>query len=177
MGSLRKPKNPCTGVCAIDSSTGWCRGCWRTKAEIKQWKQLSRKARERLLDRVAERRKLRKLARTSNETHALPKTGRASKPASTLAQATPATADWRNRAVRHRRSGRTYWELHRGVLHADGTVMVVYRGEDGRVWIRPAEQFDDGRYEPVADPLPLARATPLPGGKPGRAVEEKQADG
>lgn len=51
--------------------------------------------------------------------------------------------------VRHRRSGRLYWELHRGVMRADRTIMVVYRDEDDRVWIRPAKQFDDGRYEPV----------------------------
>lgn len=75
------------------------------------------------------------------------------------------TPEQRERIVRHRRSGQLYQELHRGSLHADGTVMVVYRDENGRVWIRPAKQFDDGRYAPASDRLALPAACPEPGGE------------
>jgi predicted Fe-S protein YdhL (DUF1289 family) len=29
--------SPCTGVCRIDESTGWCGGCLRTLDEIAAW--------------------------------------------------------------------------------------------------------------------------------------------
>lgn len=165
MGSLKKPKNPCVGICKIDRSTGWCRGCWRTKAEIKQWKQLSRGARWQLLDALAKRRGL-------NSPAGLPETERGpakllavSAQASTVSETVAAAPHRLRRTVRHRQNGRLYWELHRGVLRADGTVMVVYRGEDGRIWIRPAEQFDDGRYEQVDDRSDSTRAVPSADGQ------------
>lgn len=155
MDSLRKPKNPCVGVCKIDRDTGWCRGCWRTKAEIKQWKQLSREARRRLLDALAKRRRLSKLSKLAltpeRMTPTLSKPQPESMPAPPIPRALAAESDWLGRAVRHRNSGRLYWELCRGVLRADGTVMVVYRDEDGRIWIRPAEQFDNRRYKQAGE--------------------------
>ena len=30
-------ESPCTGICAIDPASGWCRGCGRTLAEIARW--------------------------------------------------------------------------------------------------------------------------------------------
>ncbi|MDP5277576.1 DUF1289 domain-containing protein [Sphingomonas sp. DG1-23] len=30
-------QSPCTGVCRIDSGTGWCVGCARTLDEIVRW--------------------------------------------------------------------------------------------------------------------------------------------
>ncbi|WP_114951645.1 DUF1289 domain-containing protein [Sphingosinicella terrae] len=32
-----EPPSPCTGICRIDSGTGWCRGCGRTIEEIGRW--------------------------------------------------------------------------------------------------------------------------------------------
>lgn len=32
--------SPCVDVCAMDSRTGWCRGCWRTLDEIAVWSSL-----------------------------------------------------------------------------------------------------------------------------------------
>lgn len=29
--------SPCVKVCAIDATTGWCRGCGRTLGEIAGW--------------------------------------------------------------------------------------------------------------------------------------------
>lgn len=28
--------------------------------------------------------------------------------------------------------------------------VMVYRGEDGQVWVRPLAEFNDGRFEPIA---------------------------
>ena len=43
-------KDPCIGVCKIDKKSGFCRGCRRTKGEIKTWKKLSKKARRAVLE-------------------------------------------------------------------------------------------------------------------------------
>lgn len=161
MGKLKKLKNPCVGVCKIDRSTGWCQGCWRTKAEIRQWKDLSGKARRELLDLLTKRRSKDQPAQRATMPHAIahrspigahePPQGAAAHPTSTGAAAT-ARANTSSGLVRHRKSGKLFAELHRGALRVDGTPMVVYRGEDGRIWVRPAAQFDDGRYEPVNAP-------------------------
>jgi len=29
--------SPCTSVCRIDATTGWCEGCYRTIDEIAHW--------------------------------------------------------------------------------------------------------------------------------------------
>lgn len=31
------PDSPCTRVCLLDGTTGWCLGCGRTGAEIAGW--------------------------------------------------------------------------------------------------------------------------------------------
>ncbi len=33
--------SPCISVCHMDADTGWCRGCYRTIAEIAEWGQAS----------------------------------------------------------------------------------------------------------------------------------------
>ncbi|SMH33140.1 DUF1289 domain-containing protein [Azospirillum agricola] len=38
--SSKDTRNPCTGLCRFDAE-GACRGCRRTKAEVKGWKRLS----------------------------------------------------------------------------------------------------------------------------------------
>lgn len=157
MGRLNKPENPCVGVCKIDRDTGWCRGCWRTKTEIKQWKQLSSEARRQLLDALAKRRHLNQPTLASKKELAFPTSGPPSTPGPACTTSLSVALDSPGQVVRHRKSGRMYTELHRGALHADGTPMVIYRGQDGRVWVRPAKQFDDGRYEPVTDPALMPR--------------------
>lgn len=119
----------------MDKATGWCRGCWRTRAEIEGWKKLSGKARGQVQEAVA----LRRSGGAGDP-------GIGGSPASAPAPVAPAAG----RRVRHRKSGRVYTELYRGAMKADGTAVVVYRGDDGRVWVRPASQFDDGRFEPAA---------------------------
>jgi predicted Fe-S protein YdhL (DUF1289 family) len=53
--SKKKAKSPCVDLCKIDKGTGWCRGCRRSKDEIKAWKTLSKKARRRVLEALPAR--------------------------------------------------------------------------------------------------------------------------
>ena len=48
---------------------------------------------------------------------------------------------------RHVKTGGLYRELHRGFLEKDLTPVVIYQSSDGRVWVRPEAEFDDGRFE------------------------------
>jgi len=48
--------SPCIQVCVVDPGTGFCRGCWRTIAEIAAWPTLDDPARRRILEAVAARR-------------------------------------------------------------------------------------------------------------------------
>ncbi|MFT4103213.1 MAG: DUF1653 domain-containing protein [Burkholderiaceae bacterium] len=51
---------------------------------------------------------------------------------------------------RHLKTGGVYEVLTRGLNEADRTPVVVYRSVDsGQVWVRSAEQFDDGRFAPL----------------------------
>ena len=56
---------------------------------------------------------------------------------------------------RHKKRGSMYLEIGRGfakVSHhpiEEMTAVVVYRGTDGKLWVRNAVEFDDGRFEPV----------------------------
>lgn len=47
--------SPCTGVCAIDPVTGWCRGCLRTLDEIAAWGSADDAARRLILARLKDR--------------------------------------------------------------------------------------------------------------------------
>lgn len=57
---------------------------------------------------------------------------------------------------RHKKRGSIYIEIGRAKLQAadtggmaDNQPMVVYRGEDGQLWVRPEDEFEDGRFERV----------------------------
>lgn len=77
------------------------------------------------------------------------------------------------RRVRHKKRGSTYEVLHGALMQsthwhdtyykvpADGRSVVVYRSEsDGSVWVRPASEFEDGRFEDIsASPSPVALPT------------------
>jgi uncharacterized protein len=53
--SKKKAKSPCIGVCKISKATGLCKGCLRSKEEIKGWKKLSKSERRDVLETVAQR--------------------------------------------------------------------------------------------------------------------------
>lgn len=62
----------------------------------------------------------------------------------------PAADGWRP-THRHRKGG-LYRVITRAQLEADLAPAVVYEGQDGRVWVRPAAEFDDGRFVPIPQP-------------------------
>lgn len=61
---------------------------------------------------------------------------------------------------RHIETGGLYTEMSRGLIERDLTPAVIYRGEDGQLWVRPASEFDDPtRFERLGD---VARMTDRP---------------
>ena len=55
-GPPRPIKTPCVQVCAVDSESGLCLGCFRSLAEIAGWTRLSDAERDALLDDLPGRR-------------------------------------------------------------------------------------------------------------------------
>ena len=47
--------SPCNRICVVDQESGWCRGCYRTLAEISYWAQYSRAEKLALLETIAQR--------------------------------------------------------------------------------------------------------------------------
>jgi len=52
---MRPPPSPCTGVCRIDVTTGWCLGCRRTLGEIADWGMLDAAGKHAVLAGLAAR--------------------------------------------------------------------------------------------------------------------------
>ncbi|MDB5971266.1 MAG: hypothetical protein JWQ90_3716 [Hydrocarboniphaga sp.] len=55
---------------------------------------------------------------------------------------------------RHLKRGSVYAELGRGEVQSsreivEGDQLVIYRAENGSLWARPPEEFDDGRFKPL----------------------------
>lgn len=66
----------------------------------------------------------------------------------------PAAEEWRP-THRHVKRGTDYEVLGRAVVQAaspleDEEFAVVYRGRNGSLWVRCADEFNDGRFEPIA---------------------------
>lgn len=59
------------------------------------------------------------------------------------------------RVWRHKKRGSVYAEVGRALLQAatgpvgEAAVLVIYRGEGGRMWAREEGEFEDGRFEQV----------------------------
>ena len=45
-------ESPCTKVCAIDATTGWCLGCGRSMAEIGSWSSLDTERRRAIMNEL-----------------------------------------------------------------------------------------------------------------------------
>lgn len=54
---------------------------------------------------------------------------------------------------RHKKRGGEYMVVHEGRLQVDGDLdderVIIYRGADGKLWVRPSYEFNDGRFEPI----------------------------
>ena len=48
-------ESPCLRLCAVDGSTGFCMGCYRTLKEIAAWGRLDNGARRQILTELAQR--------------------------------------------------------------------------------------------------------------------------
>ena len=48
-------KTPCIYVCTIDGLTGYCLGCFRTRAEVERWTQMTDNERDDALSKFDER--------------------------------------------------------------------------------------------------------------------------
>lgn len=58
------------------------------------------------------------------------------------------------RRWRHKKRGTSYTEVGLAQIQAeepltDYEVVVVYRGDDGQLWVRRKSEFHDGRFEPI----------------------------
>lgn len=47
--------SPCIDVCKIDGTSGFCIGCLRTRAEIREWKTMDDIRRQRIIDEREQR--------------------------------------------------------------------------------------------------------------------------
>ena len=48
----KKIKSPCISICKLDSNK-ICKGCGRTKKEIKNWSKFSNEKREEIMERIS----------------------------------------------------------------------------------------------------------------------------
>lgn len=52
---------------------------------------------------------------------------------------------------RHKKTGGIYAVVCNATRESDGVLLVVYRSlETGARWVRPADEFNDGRFERVS---------------------------
>jgi predicted Fe-S protein YdhL (DUF1289 family) len=61
-------QSPCVDICKIDSDSGFCVGCLRTRAEIREWKGMPDERRQEVLDGLAHRTTKSSPAATPTET-------------------------------------------------------------------------------------------------------------
>jgi hypothetical protein len=55
---------------------------------------------------------------------------------------------------KHKKRGTIYTEVARGIFQCTGSLLdeesvVIYQGEDGKFWVRPVAEFEDGRFERI----------------------------
>ena len=48
-------QSPCISVCAMDESTGFCQGCFRTAEEIEQWWDLAPAQQKEIVEKASAR--------------------------------------------------------------------------------------------------------------------------
>lgn len=83
-----------------------------------------------------------------------------------LAALDAADTQARGEKWRHKKRGTTYEMIGTAEVQVtdcilEGHFVVVYRAEDGKLWVRPTEEFYDGRFERI----PLPEPAPQEGGE------------
>lgn len=86
----------------------------------------------------------------------------------------PAPSKHRWAPTHQHRKGGLYRVLAEGILETDRSAVVIYDDADGTVWVRPAAEFDDGRFAPL-EPAPVAQP-PAPKGLSARLRRLFRAD-
>jgi len=57
-------QSPCIDVCKLDSTTGFCIGCLRTRDEIREWKHMDDDRRLQVIDQASRRAAEKKIGST-----------------------------------------------------------------------------------------------------------------
>lgn len=65
------------------------------------------------------------------------------------ARQTPGQQEW-HPTHRHRKGG-LYRVFAEGINETDRKPVVIYQDETGQIWVRPAEEFWDGRFTPIGE--------------------------
>lgn len=55
MSNIEEIVSPCIGVCAMNDSTGFCMGCYRTVDEIREWWNMTDQEREKVIGSLDQR--------------------------------------------------------------------------------------------------------------------------
>jgi predicted Fe-S protein YdhL (DUF1289 family) len=60
-------ESPCIKVCEIDEKTGYCKGCYRTRGEIKQWGLMCEADREKIIKQTIVRKSMVAISKLLNK--------------------------------------------------------------------------------------------------------------
>ncbi|AKS46633.1 Protein of unknown function [Octadecabacter temperatus] len=66
-----------------------------------------------------------------------------------LRRLTDGSGNARWKATHRHRKGRLYRVVGPAILEADRSAVVIYDDADGTVWVRSADEFNDGRFTPL----------------------------
>ncbi|MEI7917009.1 MAG: DUF1289 domain-containing protein [Methylophilaceae bacterium] len=55
MSNIEDIVSPCIGVCAMNDTTGFCMGCYRTVDEIREWWNMTDEEREKVMGTLDQR--------------------------------------------------------------------------------------------------------------------------
>jgi hypothetical protein len=55
MSNIEEIVSPCIGVCAMNDTTGFCMGCYRTVDEIREWWNMTDQEREKVMGTLDQR--------------------------------------------------------------------------------------------------------------------------
>ena len=62
-------ESPCISVCEIETDTGYCKGCWRTRDEVAGWNNTDSVQRLEIIERLHQRREKAGVGRRRRNQH------------------------------------------------------------------------------------------------------------